>query len=113
MQPILPKLARSMDAPQIHANRYIIAITVTLATILEVLDTTVVGVAVPNMMGTLGATLDEIACVTTGYVIANVIILPISSWLADWFGRRNYFALSILLFTMASILCGTSSSVEE
>ena len=113
MKAILPGISRIHTPEQAYASRYAITATATLATVLEILDTTIVSVAVPNMMGSLGATLDEVAWVTTGYAIANVIVLPISSWLADRFGRRNYFALSILLFTLASVLCGTASSVQE
>jgi DHA2 family multidrug resistance protein len=112
MKPLLPALRRAESAAEIFRYRYIIALTVTLAALLELLDTSIVNVALPHMMGTLGATLDEIAWVSTGYVVANVIVLPISSWLADWFGRRNYFALSILLFTFASFLCGNATTLE-
>lgn len=112
MKPLLPGLRRTGNAAEIHAARHVIAITVTLASLLELLDTSIVNVAIPHMMGTLGATLDEIAWVSTGYVVANVIVLPISSWLANYFGRRNYFALSILLFTAASLMCGNATSLE-
>ncbi|MDY0012911.1 MAG: DHA2 family efflux MFS transporter permease subunit [Rhodocyclaceae bacterium] len=112
MKPLLPGLARTARPEEIHARRYLIAITVTLATVLLTLDVTIVSVAVPSMMGNLGATLDEIAWVTTGFILASVIVLPISSWLGDWFGRRNYFSLSVLAFTIASVMCGMSSSLE-
>ena len=113
MKPILPRLNRIHTPAQAHASRYVITLVVTLATTLEMLDNTVVSVAIPSMMGNLGATLDEIAWVTTGYAIANAIIVPISSWLGDLFGRRNYFALSILVFIVSSVLCGTASTVQE
>lgn len=113
MKSILPGLSRVSDQRSVYARRYIIAVTVTLATMLETLDATIVSVAVPNMMGNLGATLDEIAWVTTGYALANVIVLPISGWLGDWFGRRNYFCLSLLGFTLASVMCSLSTSVES
>lgn len=112
MRPILPSLRRSATPEAAHANRFIIAVTVTLASMLELLDTSIVNVAIPHMMGTLGATLDEIAWVSTGYVVANVIVLPISSWLSAYFGRRNYFAASILLFIAASFFCGNATSLE-
>ena len=112
MRPLLPSLARTSAEKDAYARRYLIALTVTLATILLTLDVTIVSVAVPAMMGNLGATLDEVAWVTTGFVLASVIVLPISSWLSDWFGRRNYFALSILVFTAASLMCGLASSLE-
>jgi DHA2 family multidrug resistance protein len=111
MRALLPGLSRSTDADQIHANRYIIAMTVTLACVLELLDTSIVNVAIPHMMGTLGATLDEITWVSIGYVVANVIVMPISGFLANQIGRRNYFALSILLFTVASWACGNAESL--
>ncbi len=111
MKPFLPALSRSSDDASIYANRYVIAMTVTLACVLELLDTSIVNVAVPHMMGTLGATLDEITWVSIGYVVANVIVLPISGFLSNLFGRRNYFAFSIILFTLASFACGNAESL--
>ncbi|MBP8136921.1 MAG: DHA2 family efflux MFS transporter permease subunit [Candidatus Eisenbacteria bacterium] len=96
-----------------YRNRYIIAITVTFASILEILDTSIVNVAIPHMMGTLGATLDQIAWVSTGYIVANVIVLPITGWLSAYFGRRRYFAGSIMLFTLASFFCGNAHTLNE
>jgi len=113
MKPILPGLLRSTDAASIHRNRFIIAMIVTLACVLELLDTSIVNVAVPHMMGTLGATLDEITWVSIGYVVANVIVLPISGFLANQFGRRNYLAMSILVFTFGSWACGNAHSLGE
>src|SRR5262245_1666401 len=95
-----------------YANRYIIAVTVTLASVLEILDTSIVNVAIPHMMGNLGATLDQIAWVSTGYIVANVVVLPITGWLSALFGRRKYFAGSITLFTIASFGCGNAHSLE-
>ncbi len=112
MRPLLPSLRRSATPEAAYANRMIIALTVTLASMLELLDTSIINVAIPHMMGTLGATLDEVAWVSTGYVVANVIVLPISGWLANYFGRRNYFAGSILLFIAASFFCGNATSLE-
>ncbi len=113
MKPFFPSLLRSNHPDAIHRNRFIIAITVTLACVLELLDTSIVNVAVPHMMGTLGATLDEITWVSIGYVVANVIILPISGFLANQIGRRNYLALSIIIFTVASWACGNATSLGE
>src|SRR5213079_1175169 len=92
--------------------KYIIAITVSLASVLELLDTSIVNVAIPHMMGNLGATLDQIAWVSTGYIVANVIVLPITGWLSAYFGRSRYFAGSIALFTIASFMCGNAGSLE-
>lgn len=112
MKALLPALRRAETPAEIYRARFIIALTVTLAAVLELVDTSIVIVAVPHMMGSLGATLDEVAWVSTGYVVANVIVMPISSWLANWFGRRNYFAMSIMLFTGASFLCGNATTLE-
>jgi DHA2 family multidrug resistance protein len=94
-----------------YKYKYLIAITVSLASVLELLDTSIVNVAIPHMMGNLGATLDQIAWVSTGYIVANVIVLPITGWLSAYFGRRRYFAGSITLFTVASFLCGNAHSL--
>ena len=106
----LPAPALAADADR-YRNRYIIAVTVSLASVLELLDTSIVNVAIPHMMGNLGATLDEIAWVSTGYIVANVIVLPITGWLSAFFGRRRYFGGSIALFTIASFFCGNAHSL--
>jgi MFS transporter, DHA2 family, multidrug resistance protein len=94
-----------------YANRYWIAITVTLAAVMELIDTSIVNVAIPHMMGNLGATLDQIAWVSTGYIVANVIVLPVTGWLSAYFGRRRYLAGSIALFTIASFFCGNAHTL--
>lgn len=80
---------------------------------MEVLDTTVVNVALPQMMGNFGATTDEIGWVSTGYILSNVVVLPITAWLSHRFGRRNYLAFSIILFMVSSFFCGMSRSLGE
>jgi len=104
----LPAASESADR---YKYRYIIAVTVSLASVLELLDTSIVNVAIPHMMGNLGATLDEIAWVSTGYIVANVIILPITGWLSAYFGRRRYFAGSIAIFIISSFFCGNAHSL--
>src|ERR1700693_6555111 len=80
-----------------YSHKYIIAATVTMAAMLELIDTSIVNVAIPHMMGNLGATLDEIAWVSTAYIIANVIVIPMSGWLSAYFGRQRYFTGSVFL----------------
>jgi DHA2 family multidrug resistance protein len=92
--------------------RWIILFALMLGTILETLDVSIVNVALPSMMGNLGATLDQVSWVSTGYIIANVIILPLSGWLSAYLGRRDYLAGSIALFTIASFMCGMSHSLN-
>jgi len=95
------------------SRRVIITITAVFCALLEIIDTTIVNVALNTMRGSLGATLNEISWVITAYSIANVIIVPMTSWLSQQFGRRNYFAASVIIFTVASFLCGNSSSLVE
>jgi DHA2 family multidrug resistance protein len=89
----------------------LIVLTAVLASLLEIIDTSIVNVAIPSMMGNLGATLDEISWVVTGYIIANAIVLPISSWLSAQLGRKFYYTSCIILFTAASVACGLSTSL--
>ncbi len=107
--PMPPQRSRA----EIYRVRYIIAFAVVMASVLELVDTSIVNVAIPHMMGNLGATLDEIAWVSTGYIVANVIILPLTSWLSGHFGRRNYYTGSIALFTLASFFCGNAHTLES
>jgi DHA2 family multidrug resistance protein len=95
------------------STRVIITITAILCALLEIVDTTIVNVALNDMKGNLGATTSEIGWVVTAYAIGNVIIIPMTSWLAQQFGRRNYFAASIVIFTIFSYLCGNATSIEE
>lgn len=95
-----------------YRYKYLIGIAVTMAAMLELIDTSIVNVAIPHMMGNLGATLDEISWVSTGYIIANVIVIPMSGWLSAFFGRRRYLTGSIALFVLASFFCGASRSLE-
>ncbi len=94
-------------------RRVIITIIAVLCALLEIVDTTIVNVALNNMRGSLGATLTDVAWVITAYAIANVIVIPMTSWLSQQFGRRNYFATSIVIFTVASFLCGNASNIWE
>jgi DHA2 family multidrug resistance protein len=72
-------------------HRYLIAFAVVLAALMQVIDSSIVNVALPDMMGNLGASLDEIAWVTTGYILASVIVIPLTGWLGQLFGRKRYF----------------------
>lgn len=95
------------------SRRVIITITAIVCALLEIVDTTIVNVALNDMKGNLGATTSEIGWVVTAYAIGNVIIIPMTSWLSAQFGRRNYFAASIILFTICSFLCGNASGITE
>jgi DHA2 family multidrug resistance protein len=88
------------------SGTFFIVLTAVLASLLEIIDTSIVAVAIPRMQGNLGVSLDEITWVSTGYIISNAVVLPIASWLAAKIGRRPYFIGCISLFTLASIACG-------
>lgn len=112
--PVAPLIDLDLDANQYTSvTRWIVLIAVMLGTLLEVLDTSIVNVAIPDMMGNLGATINEIGWVSTGYIVANVIVLPLTGWLSAFFGRRSYLTGSIILFTIASFLCGNAHSLGE
>jgi DHA2 family multidrug resistance protein len=91
--------------------KWAIALTAALGAILEVIDTSIVNVALNDMQSTLGATLSEIGWVITSYAIANVIIIPLSAWLGDFYGKKRYFVFSMIGFTVASVLCGLAPTL--
>lgn len=95
------------------SRRVIVTLTAIICALLEIVDTTIVNVALPSMSGNLGATFAEVGWVVTAYSIGNVIIVPMTSWLSLHFGRRNYFAASIMIFTVFSFLCGNATGIWE
>jgi len=95
------------------ADKIIVIFTVVSAALLQLIDTSIVNVALNDMMGNLGATFEEIGWVVTGYAVSNVIMITLSGWMSAKFGRKYYFAGSIILFTVASVFCGMSSNVWE
>ena len=108
------KAERAREAAEfVRRYRWLILAGLITAAIMEVLDTTIVNVALPQMAGNLGATQEEIGWVSTGYILANVIVLPMTAFFAARFGRRRYLTASIILFIVSSFFCGTSSSLTE
>jgi DHA2 family multidrug resistance protein len=99
--------------PYVFEYRWLILLGLITAAIMEVLDTTIVNVALPQMAGNLGATQQEIGWVSTGYILSNVVVLPMTAFFTERFGRRRYLTASIILFVVASFLCGTSHSLME
>lgn len=93
--------------------KFFIVLTTISAAIMELVDVSIVNVALSQMAGSLGATIEDISWVITSYAIANVIIIPLTGFLADYFGRKNYYIASMILFTIASWMCGTSDSLWE
>jgi DHA2 family multidrug resistance protein len=99
------------DVIEYGMRRALVSIAVILAAILEIIDTTIVNVALPTVQGNVGASIEEGTFIVTSYVVANVIVIPLSPWLQRRFGRRQYFFASIVLFTFASLMCGFSRSL--
>jgi len=94
-----------------RANRWVIALTVTLATFMEVLDTSIANVALPHIAGGLGASSDEATWVLTSYLVANAVILPMSAYLTTFIGRKRFYMICVLLFGISSMLCGLAPSL--
>src|SRR5437899_8337426 len=108
--------AASVAAPDKAATRpginpWIIAVTVTLATFMELLDTAIANVALPHIAGGLAVSYDESTWVLTSYLVSNAVVLPLSAWLSRVFGRKRYYMACVLLFTASSLLCGLAPSL--
>src|SRR5580698_1280382 len=97
--------------PRIAINPWIIALTVTLATFMELLDTSIANVSLPYIAGGLGRSYDEVTWILTTYLVANAVVLPMSAWLSRVFGRKNYYLLCVALFTVTSFFCGIAPSL--
>ncbi|MGC1128073.1 MAG: DHA2 family efflux MFS transporter permease subunit, partial [Candidatus Acidiferrales bacterium] len=110
-------VADALALPLDHAawqprhNPWLIAVTVTLATFMEVLDTSIANVALPHIAGSLGASFDESTWVLTSYLVSNAIVLPISAWLATRFGRKRFYMSCVAVFATSSFLCGLAPSL--
>jgi MFS transporter, DHA2 family, multidrug resistance protein len=100
-----------MPRRDIVVNPWIVAVSVMLGTFMEVLDTTVVNVSLPHIAGNVGATVDEATWVLTSYLVANAIVLPMTGWLSNQFGRKRILLTSIVGFTTASVLCGMAPTL--
>src|ERR1700741_786539 len=95
-----------------NINKWLITITVMLPAIMEIIDTSVANVALPHMQGSLNAGTDEVTWVLTSYPVANAVVLPMTGWLSRVFGRKRFLMSCIVLFTMASLLCGAAPTLE-
>ncbi|HEY9700673.1 MAG TPA: MFS transporter [Trichocoleus sp.] len=103
----IPKRDRSAQSGYVQGPlKWAIAFTASLGAILEVIDTSIVNVALTDIQATLGATVSEVGWVVTGYAIANVVLIPLSAWLGDLFGKKTYFVFSMVGFTLASCFVG-------
>ena len=118
-QPAAAPAPRQMQNPDVsdhsawkpRVNPWLIAMTVALAAFMEVLDTSIANVALPHIAGTLGASTDEGTWVLTSYLVSNAIVLPLGGWASSLMGRRNFFVFCIIVFTVASFLCGAAPTL--
>src|SRR5271170_6062696 len=105
----------SLEAPPVPwrplGNPWLIAVTVSLAAFMEVLDTAIANVALPHIAGNLGASNDQSTWVLTSYLVANAIVLPITGWLVSIFGRKRFFMTCMGIFTVSSLFCGIAPSL--
>src|SRR3984885_552244 len=92
-------------------NPWVIAVVVMLATFMEVLDTSVANVSLPHIAGSLSASVDESTWVLTSYLVANAIVLPLSGWFSNIFGRKRFYMTCVVLFTASSFLCGLAPTL--
>ncbi|HEV2303969.1 MAG TPA: DHA2 family efflux MFS transporter permease subunit [Candidatus Acidoferrales bacterium] len=104
-------LSVTQDRPRTDVNPWLIAATVMLATFMEVLDTSVANVALPHIAGSLSAGVDESTWVLTSYLVSNAIVLPLTGWLSNVFGRKQFYMACVAIFTISSFLCGLAPSL--
>jgi len=107
------QITADRDVSESGARLILITIGIMAATLMQTLDSTIVNVALPTIQGNLGATQDEGAWVVTGYIISAVIVIPLTPWLQARFGRKQYYSVAIIGFTIASMLCGIAGSIQS
>src|ERR1700739_3787046 len=107
----MERFKSKLRMPDGSINPWVIAITVTLATFMEALDTSIANVALPHIVGKLSASADESTWVLTSYLVSNAIILPLSGWLSSVMGRKNFYMSCVALFTISSFMCGLAPNL--
>jgi DHA2 family multidrug resistance protein len=111
-----PRIASLLAGPAARAarpNKWLVTISITFGTLMGAIDSSIVAVALPHMMGTLGATVQEITWISTGYIIANVVVMPLTAFLGRLFGQKRVYMVCLALFLAGSILCGTARSLTS
>jgi MFS transporter, DHA2 family, multidrug resistance protein len=102
-----------LEPSRAASHKWLIALAVMLGTTLEVLDSSIVNVALPHLQGAFSASVDEVAWVVTSYLVANGVMIPMTGWVATRFGRKRYFLTSVFVFVAASVLCGAARSLMQ
>src|SRR5438477_2510660 len=104
----LPAVARAEHPP---VNKWLVTLSITFGTLMGAIDASIVNVAVPHLMGALGTTVEQITWVTTGFVIATVMVMPLTGFLARLFGQKRVYMTCLLIFVVASALCAMARSL--
>src|SRR5262249_45309870 len=92
-------------------NKWLVALSVTFGTLMGAIDASIVNVAIPHLRGSLGATVEEITWVSTGFIIANVVVMPLTAFLGRLFGQKRVYMAALPLFVLGSVLCGLANSL--
>src|ERR1700682_2118786 len=98
-------------APRPKHNKWLVTLSITFGTLMGAIDTAIVSVALPHMMGSLGATVQEVTWISTGYIIANVVVMPLTAFLGRLFGQKRVYMVCLALFLLGSVLCGTARTL--
>jgi DHA2 family multidrug resistance protein len=109
-EPVIPPLVPARGPREV--GKWTVAVSIALGSVMATIDTSIVNVAMPQIRGELGASLQEITWITTGYMIAMVLIMPLTGFLGSFFGQKRVYLASLVLFTIGSVLCGTARSLE-
>jgi DHA2 family multidrug resistance protein len=114
LKQISDRLTEPAPAPaRPSSHKWLVAIAVMLGATLEVLDTSIVNVSLPHMQGSFSAGRDEVTWILTSYIVANGIMIPLTGWISARFGRKRYFLFSVVVFVVASGLCGAATSLTQ
>ena len=111
--PSMPPVLAQTEPWKPRHNKWLVTVSITFGTLMGAIDTSIVNVALPHMRGTLGVTLQEITWVSTGYVIAQVLVMPLVAFLGRRYGQKNVYQFCLLLFVVGSMLCGFATSLES
>src|SRR5580692_8488402 len=107
----MPSALPVIRVPRPKPNKWLVTVSITFGTLMGAIDSSIVAVALPHMMGTLGATIQEITWISTGYIIANVVVMPLTAFLGRLFGQKRVYMSCLVLFLVGSVLCGIARSL--
>src|SRR5262245_38666789 len=100
-------------APAQPVSKWLVAVSIAFGSLMATIDSSIVNVALPNIRGELGASIQEITWISTAYMVAMVLVMPLTGFLGGFFGQKRVYLASLILFTLGSVLCGTARSLED